>query len=332
MSIHESTEGVPVPGSDLINALESWVAAGLITDDQAQAIQEHESRARERELPGWVEPVAYLGAALIAVALFLFGVQVWNQLATWGQVALSALITLVLIVTGMTLRRFDSAPAYRAASFAWFLAVAGVAATSALIFSDVLELDFDWASLLTAVVSLVSGVGLYLVARTTLQQVAIAGATAFLLATLPGVLPLGEEAWMFGLVFLAVGVMWLLFTWAGYFTPQATGWVLGSLFTIAVGFGSVDDNAIWSSIGIAMGLALVWLSTRLDRRALLGLGVLALVIWIPTTVIILFEESIAVPVAILITGVVTLTVVVAAVRLGQRRTSEESKPTTSGGV
>jgi hypothetical protein len=60
--------------------------------------------------------------------------------------------------------------------------------------------------------------------------------------------------------------------------------------------------------------------------------VLALVIWIPTTVIILFEESIAVPVAILITGVVTLTVVVAAVRLGQRRTSEESKPTTSGGV
>lgn len=313
--------------SDLFEALEEWVRSGLITEDQARAIREHESAAQEAELPGWVEPVAYLGAALVGVALFLFGVQFWEQLTNWGRVALSSLITLVLLLVGIALGRSGSAPAKRASSFSWFLTVGGVAATAGLIFSDVLELDFDWRPLLTAGSALVAAVVLYLLSRRTLQQVAIAISMAAFLATLPGLFPLGEEAWVFGLLFLAMGAAWMLLTWGGYLTPATTGWVLGSLFAIAVGFGAVDDNAFWSGLGVVVGLGLVWLSTILDRRSLLGLGVLGLLIWIPTTVTILFEESVAVPVAILITGFVTLTVVIAAVRLGRR----DAGPQLSGG-
>jgi len=304
--------------SDVIRALDDWVGAGLISEEQARAISQYDATQHQDELPGWVEPVAYLGAALVGVALFLFGAQFWDQLASWGRFSLGALITVILFVVGLVLRRSDSAAAGRAASFSWFLVVAGVAATAGLLFSDILDLDPDWAPALTASIALTTAVAIYLFASTTLQQVAMAGATVFLITTLPGLLPLGEVAWVVGLLFLTVGVVWLLLTWGGLMRPENAGWVLGSLFAIGVGFGAFDDNGFWSALGVVIGLALVWLSTRFDRRSLLGLGVIALMIWIPTTVVILFEESIAVPVAILITGVVTLTAVVATVRLGRR--------------
>ncbi|MEA1903716.1 MAG: hypothetical protein U9N56_09345 [Actinomycetota bacterium] len=311
-------------GLDLDDRLGVWEEAGLITGDEAQRIRVYETEAHEHELPGWVEPVAYLGAALVAVALFLFGVQVWDRIAIWGQVGLAVVVTIVLLGTGIALRRSGAAPAQRAASFAWFLSIAGVATTTALVLFDALEVDPDSAIVMTATVSLTAAVGLYLLARTSLQQIGMAVATVFLISTLPAVLPLAE-VWMISIVFLAVGVIWLLFTWADILTPPTSGWVLGALFMIMVGFGSFEGAALWSGFGIIVGLALVWLSTRVDRRSLLGLGVLALIVWIPTTVTNLFEESIAVPVAILITGVVTLTVVLAAVRIGRHEAPDATE-------
>lgn len=311
-----------------LEAVDDWVAAGLITADQARAIRAHESARDEEGLPGWVEPVSYLGAALIAVALFLFGAQIWDQLAVWGRITLSTLMTVVLLATGSLLRRSQSDAAARAAAFTWLLAVGGVAGTTGMIVSEAFDLAQDWEPILIAGVSLVAAVPLYLIARTTLQQIGVAASTVFLLATVPLPLPLGQEPWMIGLMFLTAGAAWLLLTWAGIMEPQGTGWVLGSLLAIGVGFGAFDDNPLWSGIGVLVGLGLVWLSTRVDRRSLLGLGVLALVIWIPTTVTIAFEDSIAVPVAILITGFVTLTVVVAAVVHGRRQ--EKSEVPTKG--
>jgi len=324
-------EGVVMSRSDVLKALDKWVSAGLIDEEQARAIQRHEATAVEGELPGWVEPVAYLGAALVAVALFLFGVQIWDQLAPTGRLLLATLMTLILFVVGLVMRVSKSPGAGRAASFSWFLTVAGVAATTGLIVFDIVDLDADWAPLLVEATAMVSAVALYVFNQRTMQQVAIAVSTASLLATIPGLLPLGEEGWVTGLLFLVVGAIWLLLTWARLLHPPAAGWVLGALFSISVGFGAFDGNAFWSGLGILVGLGLVWLSTQIEKRSLLALGVLALVIWIPTTVTILFEESIAVPVAILITGVVTLTVVVAAIRLG-RRPSQQGLPGGTDGA
>ena len=96
-----------------------------------------------------------------------------------------------------------------------------------------------------------------------------------------------------------------------------------------MGLGGFAGLPLWSGVGVAVGLALVVLSAALEMRSLLVIGVVGLVIWIPTTVTTLFQGSIAVPVAILVTGVVTLTVVVAAVRQGGRR-RDVDKPNPSG--
>lgn len=304
---------------DLPERLGAWVDAGLISEDQADAIAAHEAETTDHGLPKWVEPVAYLGAALVAVALFLFGLEVWDRLETWGRIALAGVVTLVLFGAGMLLHRSDAAPARRAASFAWFLTVAGVAATVGLTLFEAVDLADDWSILLTGLAAFVAGLGLYLWTRTGLQQVAMAAGAVFTITAIPELLPMAEF-WVATLLLFTLGGIWLLFTWAGLLRPAGAGWAVGALLTLTIGFATFESgDAVWAIIGIVTGLALVFLSTRVDARSLLGIGVVGLVVWIPATVTNLFESSIAIPVAILITGVVTLTVVIAAVRM--RRTN-----------
>lgn len=305
-------------GHDLPERLGVWVDAGLITQDQADAIRSHEAGVDEQGLPRWVEPVAYLGAALVAVALFLFGLEVWDLLATWGQVALAAVITIVLLGAGGLLRRSDAAPAHRAASFSWFLAVGGVAATAGIVVYEWLDLAEETAFGIVALATFAAALVLHVLSPTTIGQVGLAIGTAAVVFAIPITFEL-TEPWIVGLAFFAVGAAWLLLTWGDLLVPKAAGWVLGGLFALAIGFGEVEtDTGLWSGLGIAVGLALVYLSTVVDLRTLLGIGVVGLVVWIPVTVTTVFEGTIAVPIAILITGVVTLTVVIAAVRLGRR--------------
>lgn len=300
-------------GHDLPERLGSWVDAGLITEDQADAIRAHEAEPPDRA-PAWVEPVAYLGAVLVGVALFLFGLEVWDRLAPWGRLTLALLVTVVLVGTGVFLRRSDSGAARRAASFSWFLGLAGVLASSALAVYDVLDVQEEWAVVIVAGVTLVASIGLYVAARTGLQQVAMGLATAFMVVSLMAVLPISPP-WIAGLLLAGAGAGWLLLTWGGILTPEPVGWVLGSLLVLGIGFGTVDDgSAWWAGAGLVVALALIWLSTRIDLRSVLAVGAVGLLVWIPTTVVTLFEDSIAVPVAILVTGVVTLTAVVIGVR------------------
>lgn len=139
-----------------------------------------------------------------------------------------------------------------------------MATTTSLIVFDIVDLDTDWAPFLVEATTLVSAVGLYMFNQRTLQHVAVALSTGSLLATIPGLLPLGEEGWVAGLLFLVIGAIWLLLTWARLLHPSAAGWVLGALFSIGVGFGAFDDNAFWSGLGILVGLA--WSGSRRTSR------------------------------------------------------------------
>lgn len=307
---------------ELSGYLETWTGAGLITPEQADAISAHEAAAGDRKVPRWVEPVAYLGAALVALSLILFGVSVWDQLTAWSRAGIAGLITLVLLVAGWALSRSAAAPARRAGSFAWLLSVGGVAATAVLVTLDSLDLDEDTVVLSTAVCVASAAAVLYLLARTALQQIALAAGIVFLLVALGAIVFTIDAVWLLSLTLFALGAIWLLLTWGGFLKPTTTGWVLGALLCLGVGFAGSEGQAIWSGLGVAVGLGIVYLSTLIDLRALLGIGVLGLVVWIPTTVTQVFQGTVAVPVAILITGVVALTVVVAAVRHGRTEVEE----------
>jgi hypothetical protein len=75
----------------------------------------------------------------------------------------------------------------------------------------------------------------------------------------------------------------------------------------------------WPVIGLLAGLGLMAISVRLDQNVLLGLGVAGLFVYIPMIIFEWFGESLGVPVALLIAGVILIGVVVATVRLRARR-------------
>ena len=293
-----------------------WVEAGLITPEQAAAITELEE-AHERtsgRLPRWVEPLAYLGVALVAVAFILFGIQVWDQVAPLGRVVAAALVAVFLLVAGGLLRRSVEPPARRAASFALALSLVGVAATVGLLLADVVEASDTTTALLTTGLTALAAGAIYAAVREALQQVGLAVATASFVVAVPSVLEWGDGL-VIPLLLAALGLLWLALTRAGLVTPPTVGWVIGSVLTLAVGLASADGGAaVWAAIGVAVALGLVALATALDSRWVLGVAVVGLLVWIPTTVTLLFEGSVAVPIAILVTGVVTLGVVVLAVR------------------
>lgn len=310
-------------GRELSDRVSGWVDAGLISSQQAGAILAHEQAAAKGQLPRWVEPLAYLGVVLVAVALVLFGIQVWDRLAEWGQVALAAIVTGVLLAVGAAMNRYAAPGARRAASFAWLLSLAGVASTAALVSSEVLDLDDDVVVIISAGSAVAAGIALYLSSRTGLQQLGLAAAAVFLVGSVIGLLPLAE-AWTAAVLITCLGVVWLLLTWGGLLTPATVGFVVGSVLMLAVGFGTADGQRPgWSVAGIAVALGLVSLSMLLDSRWVLAVAVLGLVVWIPVTVTLLFEGSVAVPVAILVTGIVTLAAVLLAVRRDRTRSSQD---------
>lgn len=301
---------------DLVGRTHEWVDASLITPEQADAIAEYESahELSASRLPRWVEPLAYLGVALVAVALILFGVQVWDQIAPLGRVGAAALVTVCLLAAGWSLRRSAEAPARRAASFALLLSLAGVAATVGLLLADVVEASRTATVLLTTGLTAVVAGAVYLAVREALQQVGFALATVSFVVAVPASQEWGEGP-VIPLLLASLGLGWLALTRAGVLTPPTVGWVIGSVLSLAVGLASADENvAVWAGVGVAVALGLVVLATALDSRWVLAVAVVGLLVWIPTTVTMLFEGSVAVPVAILVTGVVTLGVVVLAVR------------------
>ena len=118
----------------------------------------------------------------------------------------------------------------------------------------------------------------------------------------------------FGLGFFVLGVAWLALTWRRIVTPTRTGYAIAAILILLIAFPESSDIP-WPLLGVGAGLGLVAASVRLDQAVLLGIGVAGLFVYIPMTVFELFGDSLGVPVALLITGLVLLGLVMLAARL-----------------
>lgn len=297
-----------------VKDLERWVEAGLIDPETAEAIESYEGRLAEGQGVGrGIEAIAYLGSALILIAVSLLAVEFWAEIAPWGRFALTAGVTAVLLVVGYLLGRSEVPAVERAQTFAWFLAAFGVALSATVAAGDLAELDDQDSFLFVAGVSFGAAVVLWWLRSSILQMVAM-GLGAY--ATVIALVSRFENApdWVFGLSFAGVGLVWLLLTWTGFFTPSKTSYAVAGVGLLLISFPEAIDMP-WPLLGLLAGLALMGISVALRENVLLGLGVLGLFIYIPMTIFELFGETVGVPFALLITGLVLLGVVLVTVRL-----------------
>ena len=292
-----------------MDRLQKWVDAGLVTQDQATAIEQFEEGSQEpREgLSPGMEVVAYVGAAVTLVALILIVSQYFDEIGKWGQVALGAVVTAALLAAGEKFADSPNPSSTRASLLARFLAVAAVALTTGLVVRATgwAEGHGDETTLIVSAASLALAAWLWARSRTAIQMIAF-GLTSFAVTTASINVALTlPSRWVWGIAPAALGVVWMLLGTSGVFAPRRTTLVLGGLGLLSAPLFSSDLDQ-WALFGIVVALVVAWLAVPLKEPALMGLAVAALVIYIPATVLEYFDGSLAFTLALLGLGLLLL--------------------------
>jgi len=302
--------------------LKRWVAAGLIDGEVAEAIEAFEAeRSAESRVSRGIEAIAYLGVSLVMVAVWVLIAQSWNDLVPAARLGLSALIVVVLFTVGAFLGRSDEPAVSRAQAFAWFLTVGAVALAANVVIEDLLEVEGDWAFFFVSLISLLAAGALWWMLASSLQVVAM-GVTAAITVAAAVTANDSLPDWMYGVSLAGLGALCILLAWREILRPGQASYMLGAVGVLLIAFPEGGDLP-WPLLGLAAGMGLMALSVVLNESLLLGLGVAGLFIYIPMTVFELFGDSLGVPVALLVTGLVLLGVVVITARLRKGTRKEE---------
>ena len=297
--------------------LKRWVDAGLIDQQTSAAIEAYEAQRPGLSKVGrGLEAIAYLGAVLVLTALVAIAAEFWDGLAPWGRFALGVAVAMVLIFAGVLFSRAEDPAFRRAQMFAWFLSIPAVALAANVAVTQILGVDERYHFVMVSLITLAAAASLWWVRPAVLQTIAMgvtSGVAVIALVTLPEDLP----DWSVGVSLASLGVLWMFLTWRGVLKPTRTSYVLAAIGLLSLGFPDLGQLP-WPLLGLAAGLILMAVSVPLDQTVLLGMGVAGLFLYIPVTIFEVFGDSLGVPVALLITGLILLGVEVATTRLRRR--------------
>ncbi len=325
----EGAEGQPDPGSPrhdgLAAGLERWVAAGLISGEQAEAIAAHERAsavarvpAGERRISLIAEALGYVGTALALAGAAVGLGQAWEDIPAWGQLAIAAGTTALLLLGGLILQR-QAEPAFRRLqSVLWLLAVGAAAWTLVVLGVEFLDLEDDQRMVLLVGAGTAALAGLlWAVRRHALQHGALFATlhAAFIGAVLS--LPGDAPIWVYALLVWALGAAWALLGWFRVLEPWWLGVALGSV-GVVIGPGVGIDEYPWLlAVALATAVFLMVMSVPTGQVPLLAVGTLGTFSYLTWAVIRYFSDTLGVPLALVIVGGVFLGLAVVAGRLTQ---------------
>jgi hypothetical protein len=305
---------IPSASTDRLQAqLRRWVAADLITGEQAAAIlaAEHRSAgqaaAAARRAPLVIELLAYLGGTLALIGAMLLAARFWPDLATWARLSLLGLAAAALWATGAVLQEGANPAMRRLRGALWLLSSAALGFLAGLLAVDVLGLENERVALLVGLVTGAYAAALWRLRPRPLQQLAcLAG---FATAAGAGVAWLGGDQAAVGLSVWTVGVLWLLGGWRRRLPPALIALACGAA-TVLVGaqLTAVRWEAAGPVLGLASALALLLAGATGRRRVVAGIGIAGVFVFLPWTAVHFFAGTLGVPVVILLCGVVLLVV------------------------
>jgi hypothetical protein len=314
-----AAEGLLAPGSEQRSRA---VVAGALAGGEAGAAA---AGARAPGVPKLVEVVAYLGAALVLAAGFLFVSRSWEDLGDVGQVSFLGAVAVVLgVAGGVTIagpvgdrahevRRRLSGTLLTGSALAAGLTV-GVAIE---VFTDTPFRGIPWPQVAAgAVVAVVSAVG-YRFSSTAVGLLGILAGAVTADTNLASELA-GDEALGVGVSLFALGVVWLALTELGVFAQLTTARSLGvAVALLGAQVASFTGAQSWigyllSVVVAGGGIGLYLL--RLDWPVLAA-AVLAVTLVVPEAVSDWTEGSLGVVGGVLVAGVTLLAASLAGYRL-----------------
>lgn len=216
---------------------QEWVAAGLISDQQADSIRHFEHLDDEQPVvPQRLTIVAEVASYLGSVIAFAGGVAIvgpnWEKLGTVGQLVLAFAIAAVGFSVGSWLVHLGELGTERLGSFLWLIGTGGVAMAAAVIMHEIDPRDEAWEAIVVGVPILGLGLGLWRNLDRPLQLVTAAAGV--------------------GVVLGGVGALLEVSMWVA--APAV--WVASVAFGTLAGFGRVRPRLValcTAAVGMMIG-------------------------------------------------------------------------------
>ena len=299
---------------------------GLLTTGQAG-----EGEQGARRIPLLTEAVAYVGVILLLAGGTVALGQRWNGIPSWGHVGVCAGVAVFFLLAGIIGRHVREPAIQRLAGLVWFLSVAGVAGAVGLATHEV------YGNNNAAVTAMAVGLAvtlyaaaLWLVCRGALQNLAL---FAGLVVTIPGIVGIivtvaggGRSArWLaFALALWVFGLAWAGLGWRRYVEPLLMTIPCGVILALIAPSLAAGHHGWMYAIGIATAAAAMAASVPLRNVPLLALGTLAMFSYVTSVVVRYLHDSLGVPSALAITGVLIIGLAVVSARL--MRAAHPPKP------
>lgn len=284
---------------------------------------------RTRRISLLTEAVAYVGAILLlAGAIGAIG-QRWDSIGDWGHVGVFAGAAVFFLLVGIAVRRVQEPAIQRFLGIAWFLSVAGVAGAVAFATLNERGNPSTYTAVAVGVAVTVYSAALWLIRRSALQNVAL---FAGLVVTIVGAIVAIDESasplvfifalWVFGLLWAGLG-------WRRHVEPMWVTIPLGGVLALLAPTFALGEYGWLYAIGIATAAAAMAGSVPLRNTPLLGMGTLAMFGYVTSVVVRYFGDSLGVPAALAITGVLIIGLAVLTARL--MRATRPPTPKEPGG-
>jgi hypothetical protein len=308
------------------------VVATALATREGPAEAGAEPVAERAAMPRLVEVVAYLGAALVLAAGFLFVLRSWSDLGDVGQVSFLSAVAVVLVVAGgatvprgeaggrSDVRRRLSGTLLTGGALS-----AGVAVGVALeVFTDTVFGDVYWPGVAGGVVTALGAAAAYRFASTAVGLVAMVGGGLDVATNLGSGLAPGpsDEQLGVGLALFATAVLWVLLTEVGLFDQLTIARSLGvAVGVVGAQVTSFTGDTAW--LGYLMSAVVagvgVWLYLSRQDWPYLAAAVIAVTLVVPEAVTDWTEGSLGVVGGVLLAGVTLLLASFAGYRIRRTR-------------
>ncbi len=325
-----SSVGTTGEGRRLEEELDRWVAAAVITAEQAQEIRRieaeeaHQAPAPSR-IPLVAEALGFLGGALTLSAGIVGTSRLWDRFSTPVRLTLVGVVAALLIVAGRVVRREGEPALAHLGSFLWALATGTAAFWAGLFAVDVLGWEGVDVVFLVGAFTLVVAAALWAWRAAPLQHLAMLAALAVTVGGIAGQVQHVGGVYV-GTALWALGVTWVVLAWTRVVQPTPLGYAAGG--ALAIGAGMVlGSEGIWGdALAILTALTLLAASVPTRSMVLLWAGVAGVFVSVPATIFEHFGGSIGVPVALFLVGMALIGVAMGASRLVREVRDTPPKP------
>jgi hypothetical protein len=296
---------------------------GMVATGQAA-----EGKQGTRRISLLTEAFGYVGAVLILAGGIAAVSQQWHNVTGWGRVAILASAAVFFLLVGIFMRRVHEPAIQRLVDVVWFLSVAGVAGSVGFAASEVYGNTATVTALAVGVGITLYAAALWLARRHALQNVALFTGLIVTICSVIFTVDGSAPSLAFALVLWGFGLAWAGLGWRRYAEPLWVTVPSGVLLAlIAPSIAAAEYGWVYA-IGIATAAAAMAASIPLRNTPLLALGTLAMFGYVTTVVVSYFHQSLGVPGALAITGVLILGLAAVTARL--MRAVQPPKPGKPG--